>query len=793
MPAVKRLFPEPLDTVDSPDPGPATGGRRLSAPARRAGPVAAALVALVALGVLAAPAARAQGTAPAPEAAPGPAPAAGPAAAPTQQIEVTGARANETEERRRSTAAKIVIGREQLDQQGDSSLGEVLRRLPGVTTPGAPGRGGPPRMRGLGNGYTQILIDGQRMPPGFSLDSLSPDDVERIEILRAPTAETGARAIAGTINIVLREGYRRRVNELRAGVSAEAGEYGRSVNLVRNDVAGALTYNVTASAFLGHRRSESRTETTDTAPDGSLLRTLEDEGVSRDRRFGLNLNSRLQWRLGEAGDSLVLQPTVFHTEAKSRRDFTARESGTLPPPFAPLAYDRGDAETATRFTTGRLNLQWRQRLPADVRVDANGAFGGSRALSSTLRQEFQGAAAAPTRTLDDTARVRERTATLNAKFSQIAGAEGAEHSLVGGVETEALRRTETRATLDNGAPTLAGFGDDLQASSLRVALYGQDEWSLTPQWALHAGLRWEGITTRGDDGEGGRPVNRSRVATPLLHAVFKPDPKGRDQLRLSLTRSYRSPALASLIGRPSVSARYPAEGPNTATSPDRVGNPDLKPELATGVDLAFERYLAGGGLLSANLFQRRIRDLMRGVVSEQSVPWSPVPRWVSRQENIGKASTRGLELEAKFALDQLAAGAPKVELRGNLALYRSRVEGVPGPDNRLDEQARATGNLGADYRLRGTPLAVGGNLNWVPGYETQLAADRRSGVSTKRVLDAWALWTFDTTAALRLTASNLGARDYESRTTIVTDAYTERARTVGPTDTNWQLRLELKL
>ena len=63
-------------------------------------------------------------------------------------------------------------------------------------------------MRGLGSGYTQILLDGQRVPPGFSLDSTrSPEQIERIEILRAPTAETGARAIAGTINIITREGF----------------------------------------------------------------------------------------------------------------------------------------------------------------------------------------------------------------------------------------------------------------------------------------------------------------------------------------------------------------------------------------------------------------------------------------------------------------------------------------------------------------------------------------------------------------------------------------------------------
>ena len=128
------------------------------------------------------------------------------------------------QERRQSTAAKIIIGREEIDRFGDSTLGDVLKRLPGVTIQGRPGRGGAIRLRGLGSGYTQILLDGERVPPGFSLDSLTPEQIERIEILRAPTAETGARAIAGTINIITREGYTRRVNDVRLTAAYENGK-----------------------------------------------------------------------------------------------------------------------------------------------------------------------------------------------------------------------------------------------------------------------------------------------------------------------------------------------------------------------------------------------------------------------------------------------------------------------------------------------------------------------------------------------------------------------------------------
>ena len=169
-----------------------------------------------------------------------------------------------------------------------------------------------------------------------------------------------------------------------------------------------------------------------------------------------------------------------------------------------------------------------------------------------------------------------------------------------------------------------------------------------------------------------------------MHAVFKPDPKVRDQVRISLTRSYKSPTLQNLVARPSISSRYPALGANTPTSPDRGGNPGLLPELATGIDLALESYLAEGGVLSANVFYRRLKNYIRNVTALETVSWSPVQRYVSRPQNVGDAMTRGVELEAKFRLDQAFSGAAPVEVRSNLSLFNSRVQQVPAPDNRLE-------------------------------------------------------------------------------------------------------------
>jgi iron complex outermembrane receptor protein len=731
---------------------------------------ARSLASLLALVVLAGPmAARGQPVAP---------PAAA-ASAPTetQRVEVSGGRPSDTEERRRSTAAKIVVGRDEIERFGDASLGDVLKRLPGVTIGGTPGRGGAIRMRGLGGGYTQILLDGERVQGGLSLDTIDPDMVERIEIQRAPTAETGGRAIAGTINIITREGFRKRLNDLKLSAGLQNGILWPSASWTRDDTWGALSYSLTLNTWAWRRDDEG--ETTTTAPERRLVEATE----SSSRRHGVNANARLQWPLDD-GETLMLMPLLVASQGSGHSRTVADFSGTPAPGLQP--YDLALGESDSRFLLTRLNGQWRQRL-GEGRIEWRGGVAASQSSSRSLRREFDSATALPA--LDESTDSRERNAHLNARYSVLLGES---NQFVAGAELDAARREEdSRSTLRDplGGPPSFDQRDDLRAATQRLAAYAQDEWNLTPQWAAHAGLRWEGLTTEGE-GEVNLPAarNHSSVWTPVLHGVWKPEPKSRDQLRISLTRSYRSPTLQNLLGRYDVSSRFPT-GDNTPTSPDRAGNPALRPELATGIDVALERYLPGGGLLSANVFHRRVTDLMRTLTTLETVPGFATPRWVARPRNIGAATTQGLELEARLRLNEWIDDAPAVDLRTNLSLLRSMVDDVPGPDNRLDQQPGGTLNVGADYRWPGTPLTMGGNLNLTPGYTTRLSDTQWAVQSAKRVVDAYLLWTVNPGLRLRLTASNLLHEASESAS-VVAD---ERADTVAASFVNWRLQLELKL
>ncbi|MEI6734559.1 MAG: TonB-dependent receptor plug domain-containing protein, partial [Comamonadaceae bacterium] len=360
-------------------------------------------------------------------------------------VTIVGAALDDTEARRQSTASKIIVGRDEIERFGDSTVGELLKRLPGVTMPGRPGRGGAPRMRGLGGGYTQILIDGEPAPRGFSLDELSPEQIERIEILRAPTAETGARAIGGTINIVTRGGYNKRLNDLRLGVGFENGNRQPGASWTRNDVAGDWIYNVSLSAQRGERSNDGGSHTTiENLASGELIDRLE-RNLSSSQREAAQINGRLQWR-GEQGDTLVLTPMLVASQSSSISSSTLLQSGGTAP------FDASSGIGGNRFSSLRLGAQWMHRLLGGGNWQLRATLGQSDWDNSLLRQYF---GASPTVGQTDN---RSEQHDLNFSAStKLTTTLANDHNLVTGAELQSNRRREVATTLQDGESPLTEF------------------------------------------------------------------------------------------------------------------------------------------------------------------------------------------------------------------------------------------------------------------------------------------------------------------------------------------------
>jgi iron complex outermembrane receptor protein len=677
-----------------------------------------------------------------------------------QQVEISGQVQSDTEQRRRDPVAKTIYGRDELDKYGDTSVSDVLKRLPGVNM-----QGGNPRLRGLGAGYTLLLINGEPAPPGFSLDNLSPGQVERIELTRGPSAEHSAQAVAGTLNIILREAPRQRQRELGLRLGYQAVRPTLAANGQWGDRDGRLSYTLPFALYQwrGQADTFSERQVLDVNGDPQHLRVA---GVDQYWGGGFNLGPRLTWKLSDT-DSLNLQLFAQRNNFNNRGGFVTEVLQGA----APLSVD-------DRFVSGghwqmqRASLQWVQRWADGARLEVKAGGQASRSQFRNLTDGVDGTGMA-TLARDTTGDNRELSLTTGGKFTRPLGES---HTLALGWDAEQRRRREQRSVIENGAQQLIGYdGQPFEAELTRAAVFVQDEWEIAPRWSTYLGLRAEriAITSVGVDDV---LRNSSQVITPIWHVNHKLSATGRDLVRASITRSYKAPDLNALMARPSLNSSYPVTGPNPQIGPDRIGNPALKPELATGLDLAFEKYLPQGGVLSIGGFHRRIAGLIRHQVRLQTVPWATVPRWVSQPINLAQARSTGLEVELKGRADELlpAGVAPKgLSLRASASLYRSTVDGLPGPDNRLEQQQPWGATAGFDQvlgtTLGGPPLTVGASLAWTPGYRTQQTADQGLTTARIRTLDAYALWAISRQASLRLSANNLLADGTRSFSKLLPD------------------------
>jgi outer membrane receptor protein involved in Fe transport len=356
------------------------------------------------------------------------------------------------------------------------------------------------------------------------------------------------------------------------------------------------------------------------------------------------------------------------------------------------------------------------------------------------------------------------------------------HALAFGWDGGYQRSHDARRERDSAQPDMPLPGGDefFSASVARLAVYSQDEWNITPAWSMYLGARWEGIQTRVDGNTFATAHNRSTVLSPLFQTLYKiPGTKG-DQLRFALTRTYRAPPVQTLIPH-----RFNSVN-NNQSDPDTIGNPNLKPELALGIDAAWEHYWREGALVSISASARNIDNNTRNqTVFDGS-------RWIATLVNTGHAKARGIELETKFPFKAVIDTATSLDLRGSLSRNWSSVDTIPGPNNRLMNQTPLSATLGADYK-RG-PFSAGGSVVFKNGGEVRLSARQLRYESVRRDLDLYALWKFNPKMQMRLAGSNLLGQDYivASSYTLAGDG-TQRSRTIYPGAPTLRATLELSL
>lgn len=690
-----------------------------------------------------------------------------------QRVEVTGT--TEGADMNDSTATRMVMPRVELSKFGDSRLSDALQRVTGVHVETSAGR---PvvRVRGLGDGYTQVLLNGEPTRPDFSIDSIPVAMVDRVEILRVGTVDMRMAGIAGTINIVLRQTPRTLRREIKANISTQRAHPSEVIDGFFGDSHGDLAYSIGVVVAKTTNEQPSAYDQSFTTSQGELQSARHIDRRELNQTGSITLSPHLTWKPRE-GETLRMENLV----RLQRYDGIAtddRASSLGNPPD--LDRDRLDAQSDTQALSTRL--AWTRALGDGRRVDARFSASRSRRQADSVLYGFD---KPPGRSFVQVLARRVRSLAIDdsALLSGSYRVPLAASQVAVGWDAEHTQRDEDRIQRETTSPdrTPQDLDESYTASIQRVAVYLQNEWEASSATSVYFGVRWEGMRTRST----GKSVEGTTVASDVLSPVVEARwnlPASKDKFRISLGRSYKAPTTMELLARRWVVAD------NSPTTPNFQGNPHLKPELSWGLDLSLEHPWATAGITTATVFGKRIDNVIqRNVSAIDGV-------WVQQPVNRGRATVQGIELDTRINVGKLWQGAPALDIRLNAMRAWSQVDTVPAPNNRLDRQRPYSAGIGLDYRLTRPDVTLGTSLGVVGGSWSRSSNTVSAYAPPERRAEAYATWRPGAGPQIRLAVS----RKTRGSRSLAEDLYVDdlgsfHQTTYEPGVTTWRIGVEWNL
>ncbi|HEV7288529.1 TonB-dependent receptor plug domain-containing protein [Sphingomonas sp.] len=600
------------------------------------------------------------------------------------------------------------------------TAGDALKRVPSVTFLSDVIESDGARLRGLDPGYTQILINGEKVPGtnadrSFFLDRIPAELVKQVEIVRSSSARRTGDAVAGTLNIVLRDGYQLDGGYLRGGallfddgkVKPSLGAvFGTQVGpgrlLIGANLQGrynpkkkfSLRYgdspendpNYAANEF-DNREDQSDvrngtdyalnasysidTETTDFELSGFWVHTdrLETE---RSFEYDTVTGSRGSVRNGGDGNLLVDNSNInnilqynYSLAAKLSHQWAAGET-KLKGGFAKFIDNQWETEneiefdrSAPRFTGDRFDTRI---------VDKELSFGIEHKVPAgdSIDVVFGGYYQdkdRDTRIVEATRQRFNMATSLHTGYSQFDGS------------PESFAREFT-----GFAPITGGFSTiEEQRKDLFALVEGK---SGAIKWEV--GVRWENTNVAIRDLTPGG-VSIDTDYDHILPSASAKIELGDGRVTISGARTVR---------RPRFDDASPILLEEELGDNDFLGNPLLKPESAWGADLGYEHRLGRTGVVGVNVFYRRISDLIElantGVPGAADDPTGD-RTWIYQPRNTGDGSVYGVEFDVSTSLSFL--GLPDTGIFGNLSLLESDITDELG-ERRFNGQSNIVYNFG---------------------------------------------------------------------------------------------------
>ena len=645
------------------------------------------------------------------------------------------------------------------------SVGDALRRVPSVTFLSDVLESDGARMRGLDAGYTQILIDGERVPGAgvdrsFFVDRIPAELIERVEVVRSSSANRSGDAVAGAINIVLRDAYTLDGGYVRAGgLYYSDGEWAPSLGLTWGGEVGPGRLIVSAN-LQGRRSPKDKFSQRFDQPGG----TLDNVEVQTDVRDGTDYSFNANYQVPVFGGELELAGVFVRTDRYQDEDSWEYRDG-IQDEANLLSYNDNNLDILTD------NLSLRGRWRGEM-------MGGETTLRlgyaniSDEQDEFEGESEylrdgtpfpdedryTADRTLVD---ILDEEWSARISHQRDLGAVELEFGLDWSSQTRDSLITEANRIRFN-VPNAPGVRPTVPPFSGYAPVAGGDslieEDRLDP-WAMISGeagpVRWEaGLRYETTDvtitDETAAPADR---VTSNDYAELLPSAA----IRWSLTEDDRITAsVARTIRRPRFDYLSPALLEEEYGDDDFIGNPDLQPETAVGFDVGYERRLGRRGVAGINLFYRDIANLTEAVVVTDAagtplVGSGGAGTFVYSVDNVGDGQVWGVELDLSTPLDAL--GMPNTGVFFNWSWLDSQVDDLMG-ERRFNGQSDQVLSAGFTHDIPTWQAAFGATyFHQGEAYDRVLAEEihTRYGDNLEIFLER----RFGENVVLRLTGTNL--------------------------------------
>jgi len=649
-----------------------------------------------------------------------------------QEVTVT-ASSDATEERRAAVTQKTVLDQTEIQALGGLTVGEVIRKLPGIEAGAHTGDSGPTaNARGMGRDAVQFLIDGERPSANAryaltTVGRLPSGELERIEILRGASAEHGGSAPV-TVNLVMKKARPQASRTFKAALGTRGdeanGQFSGSLGGGEQGFSWILPLTVNHHGMPFEKTSRRQAATGSTR---TLWQEEQESGAYQLDEF--ILSPRLTWRA--ASSSLTLWPSLYHNQGEKRSTFT-RQAYADPAAGTGLAADGGRREDeSSQLTIARLRGEGETKI-SDGKLSGRAAVMEGRRRSTTDRQWRT---AAGTSSAAREALARDETEISSALRIDRSAGQGV---LSGGLEQGWLRRVERQDVSGSGA-----YGSRHDAEAQQWTAWVQHEWAPLKALTLTGGLRGEQIRLESD----GRRKIAGQLAPSLAGRLeIAPDLI----LRSSLGAGIKAPKLDEISG---LSVRN--SGANSPLEADRAGNPDLVAERNINWEVAIDKHLPNeAGTLGANIYLRRTENFIERRTQLEA------GRWVDRPYNEGSARHYGLELDAK--LQSTPFGFTGGTLRSHLTLPHGRVD-----DERLGQTRDARDlpryqfTLGYDHHLPWLQSTAGFQLNQFGATRSAIADELSTRQKARTLLDLYLVRRLTPQLNLRCEAQNLLRADTE--------------------------------